>query len=100
MIYTSRTELCGRRRLWTWSVCDPESGGVDYRLTLAAAVHLSGFMVHDAVFHHKVIHDECHRTRGLFGGNRGLFMYDLTVAALQTDTTRVLTYRQPVDSLL
>ena len=27
-------------------------------------------------------------------------MYDLIVAALHTDTTRVLTYRQPVDSLL
>jgi hypothetical protein len=27
-------------------------------------------------------------------------MYDLAVASLQTDTTRVLTYRQPVDSLL
>ena len=72
MIYTSWPERCGRRRLWTWCVCDPESGGVDHRLTLAAAVHLSGFMVHDAVFHHKVIHHECNRTRGLFGGNRGL----------------------------
>ncbi len=27
-------------------------------------------------------------------------MYDLIVAALQTDTTRVMTYRQPVKSLL
>jgi hypothetical protein len=27
-------------------------------------------------------------------------MYDLMVTALQTDSTRVLTYRQPVDSLL
>ena len=27
-------------------------------------------------------------------------MYDILVAALQTDSTRVITYRQPVDTLL
>lgn len=37
---------------------------------------------------------------GLAGREEIKVMYDLTVAALQTDTTRVLTYRQPVDSLL
>jgi hypothetical protein len=37
---------------------------------------------------------------GLAGREEIKAMYDLIVAALQTDTTRVLTYRQPVDSLL
>ena len=37
---------------------------------------------------------------GLAGREEIKAMYDLMVAALQTDTTRVLTYRQPVDSLL
>lgn len=38
--------------------------------------------------------------QGLAGREEIKAMYDLMVAALQTDTTRVLTYRQPVDSLL
>ncbi len=37
---------------------------------------------------------------GLAGREEIKAMYDLMVAALQTDTTRVLTYRQPVDTLL
>ena len=37
---------------------------------------------------------------GLAGREEIMAMYDLLVAALHTDTTRVLTYRQPVDSLL
>lgn len=37
---------------------------------------------------------------GLAGREEIKAMYDLMVAALQTDSTRVLTYRQPVDSLL
>jgi hypothetical protein len=37
---------------------------------------------------------------GLAGREEIKVMYDLLVAALKTDTTRVLTYRQPVDSLL
>lgn len=37
---------------------------------------------------------------GLAGRDEIKAMYDLMVAAMQTDTTRVLTYRQPVDSLL
>ena len=38
--------------------------------------------------------------RGLAGREEVKVMYDLIVAALQTDSTRVLTYRQPVQSLL
>ena len=38
--------------------------------------------------------------KGLKGKNEIKAMYDLIVAALQTDTTRVMTYRQPVKSLL
>jgi hypothetical protein len=38
--------------------------------------------------------------RGLAGREEIKAMYDLMVAAMQTDTTRVMTYRQPVDSLL
>jgi hypothetical protein len=37
---------------------------------------------------------------GLSGREEIQLMYDLIVAALQTDTTRVITYRQPVVSLL
>ena len=37
---------------------------------------------------------------GLAGKDEIKVMYDLIVAALQTDSTRVLTYRQPVSSLL
>jgi hypothetical protein len=37
---------------------------------------------------------------GLAGKDEIKVMYDLIVAALQTDTTRVLTYRQPVGTLL
>jgi Protein of unknown function (DUF1552) len=37
---------------------------------------------------------------GLAGREEIKAMYDLMVAAMQTDTTRVMTYRQPVDSLL
>jgi hypothetical protein len=37
---------------------------------------------------------------GLAGYEEIKLMYDLMVAALQTDSTRVLTYRQPVSSLL
>jgi hypothetical protein len=37
---------------------------------------------------------------GLAGKEEIKVMYDLIVAALQTDTTRVLTYRQPVGTLL
>jgi len=37
---------------------------------------------------------------GLAGRDEIKLMYDLIVAALQTDTTRVITYRQPVGSLL
>jgi hypothetical protein len=37
---------------------------------------------------------------GLAGKEEIKVMYDLMVAALQTDTTRVLTYRQPVGTLL
>jgi hypothetical protein len=37
---------------------------------------------------------------GLAGKEEIQVMYDLIVAALQTDTTRVLTYRQPVGTLL
>ena len=37
---------------------------------------------------------------GLAGREEIRVMYDLMAAALQTDSTRVLTYRQPVDSLL
>ncbi len=37
---------------------------------------------------------------GLKGREEIEMMYDLIVAALQTDTTRVLTYRQPVGALL
>jgi hypothetical protein len=37
---------------------------------------------------------------GLAGREEVRAMYDLIVAALRTDSTRVLTYRQPVDSLL
>jgi hypothetical protein len=37
---------------------------------------------------------------GLKGREEIKVMYDLIVAALQTDTTRVMTYRQPVQSLL
>ena len=38
--------------------------------------------------------------QGLEGYEEIKLMYDLMVAALQTDSTRVITYRQPVDSLL
>ena len=38
--------------------------------------------------------------QGLGGREEIQAMYQLMVAAMQTDTTRVLTYRQPVDSLL
>ncbi|MEI7651752.1 MAG: DUF1552 domain-containing protein [Verrucomicrobiota bacterium] len=37
---------------------------------------------------------------GLAGREEVRAMYDIIVAALRTDSTRVLTYRQPVDSLL
>jgi hypothetical protein len=37
---------------------------------------------------------------GIAGREEIKLMYDLIVAALQTDTTRVITYRQPVASLL
>jgi hypothetical protein len=37
---------------------------------------------------------------GIAGREEIRAMYDLIVAAMQTDSTRVLTYRQPVDSLL
>jgi hypothetical protein len=37
---------------------------------------------------------------GLAGREEIRVMYDILVAALQTDTTRVLTYRQPVGTLL
>jgi hypothetical protein len=37
---------------------------------------------------------------GLSGRDEIRLMYDLMVAAAQTDATRVMTYRQPVDSLL
>ena len=37
---------------------------------------------------------------GLKGREEVLVMYDLMIAALQTDSTRVLTYRQPVQHLL
>ena len=37
---------------------------------------------------------------GLAGRDEIKLMYDLIVVALQTDTTRVVTYRQPVGSLL
>lgn len=37
---------------------------------------------------------------GLAGKEEVKAMYDIIVAALRTDSTRVLTYRQPVDSLL
>ena len=37
---------------------------------------------------------------GLQGYEEIKLMYDLIVAALQTDSTRVVTYRQPVDTLL
>ncbi|MBI1311073.1 DUF1552 domain-containing protein [bacterium] len=37
---------------------------------------------------------------GVAGRDEIALMYDLIVAALQTDTTRVITYRQPVTSLL
>ena len=37
---------------------------------------------------------------GLAGVEEIRLMYDLIVAALQTDSTRVMTYRQPVDTLL
>ncbi|MCM8538569.1 MAG: DUF1552 domain-containing protein [Lentisphaeraceae bacterium] len=38
--------------------------------------------------------------RGLKGYKEIKLMYDLMVAALQTNTTRVISYRQPVESLL
>ena len=38
--------------------------------------------------------------KGLKGYDEIKLMYDLLVAALQTDSTRVITYRQPVESLL
>jgi hypothetical protein len=38
--------------------------------------------------------------KGLQGYDEIKLMYDLIVAALQTDSTRVITYRQPVDTLL
>ena len=37
---------------------------------------------------------------GLVGRDEVLIMYDLLVAALQTDSTRVVTYRQPIQHLL
>jgi hypothetical protein len=37
---------------------------------------------------------------GLAGRDEIELMYDLIVAALQTDTTRIITYRQPVGTLL
>ncbi len=37
---------------------------------------------------------------GLAGRDEVAIMYDLIVAALQTDSTRVITYRQPVGTLL
>jgi hypothetical protein len=37
---------------------------------------------------------------GLAGRDEIALMYDIIIAALQTDTTRVITYRQPVASLL
>lgn len=37
---------------------------------------------------------------GLVGKEEVRLMYDILVAALQTDTTRVVTYRQPLQSLL
>jgi hypothetical protein len=37
---------------------------------------------------------------GLAGRDEIQLMYDLIIAALQTDTTRVITYRQPVGTLL
>lgn len=37
---------------------------------------------------------------GLVGRDEVLLMYDLIVAALQTDSTRVMTFRQPVQHLL
>ena len=37
---------------------------------------------------------------GLAGREEVRVMYDLLVAALQTDSTRVVTYRQPISSLL
>jgi uncharacterized coiled-coil protein SlyX len=37
---------------------------------------------------------------GLNGREEITVMYDLMIAAMQTDSTRVLTYRQPVNSLL
>ena len=33
-------------------------------------------------------------------GKDEIFMYDLMVAALQTDNTRVMTYRQPIRALV
>jgi hypothetical protein len=38
--------------------------------------------------------------QGLSGRDEINAMYELMIAAMRTDTTRVLTYRQPVDSLL
>jgi hypothetical protein len=38
--------------------------------------------------------------KGLQGYDEIKLMYDLIIASLQTDTTRVVTYRQPVESLL
>jgi hypothetical protein len=38
--------------------------------------------------------------RGLAGREEIALMYDIIVAAMQTDSTRVLTYRQPVTTLL
>jgi hypothetical protein len=38
--------------------------------------------------------------QGLAGREEIKTMYELMLAAMQTDTTRVMTYRQPVDSLL
>lgn len=37
---------------------------------------------------------------GLVGRSEVLIMYDLIVAALQTDSSRVITFRQPIQSLL
>jgi hypothetical protein len=37
---------------------------------------------------------------GLVGRDEVLIMYDLIVAALQTDSTRVMTFRQPIQHLL
>jgi hypothetical protein len=39
-------------------------------------------------------------TPGMAGKEEIRLMYDLIVAALQTDSTRVMSYRQPVDTLL